>query len=130
NVTRAARMFAALEFALKSTIDPNDPNATLWDSTVVVATSEFGRESGVYSPSDTTGGGSAHGPWSGWPVFGGPVATAGQGGKLLTDSKNDGFFHQNSVLTAVLRGMGVEEANSPYLKFADFPPIQGLFKGT
>ncbi len=123
------RTLAALSFALKRVADPSDPSmqASLWDSTVIVVTSEFGRSfdsvDGFYSQSD--GGGSQHGDWSGWPVLGGPVA----GGKLFTDAMNGHLTHQNQVFTTLMKGMGIEDAKSTYLPYSQFAPLSGLIKG-
>ncbi|MFT3770307.1 MAG: DUF1501 domain-containing protein [Minicystis sp.] len=124
-----ARTLAALDFALKRIADPSDPSmkTSLWDTTVIVLTSEFGRsfdsDDGFYSQSD--GGGSQHGAWSGWPVLGGPVA----GGHLFTDAKDGGLTHQNQVFTTLMKGMGIEDANSTYLPYSQFSPLAGLIKG-
>ena len=123
------RTLAALSFALKQVADPTDPSmkTSLWDSTVVVVTSEFGRafdsDDGFYSQSD--GGGSQHGDWSGWPVMGGPVA----GGKLFTDAMDGHLTHQNQVFTTLMKGMGITDANSTYLPYSQFAPLPGLIKG-
>ena len=128
HIVRLARSLAALEFALKNVRDPQDASATLWDSTVVVVCSEFGRTPG-FNVGGANGGGSDHHYWSGWPVLGGPVVQAGAGGKLITDTVHDGFFHQNRFFTTLMAAMGVEEENSTYLPYQFFPPIQGLFEG-
>lgn len=123
------RTLAALSFALKQVADPSDPTmkTSLWDSTVIVVTSEFGRafdsDDGFYSQSD--GGGSQHGDWSGWPVLGGPVA----GGKLFTDAMDGHLTHQNQVFTTLMAGMGIQDANSTYLPYSQFAPLSGLIKG-
>jgi hypothetical protein len=131
-VAMAARLMAALSFALKNIADPNAPGQSLWDSTVVFACSEFGRgggnigTNGFNSPDGQNDGGSDHDPFSGWPVFGGPVTA---GGALLTDTGNGGFFHQNRVFTTVLKGLGIDDMNNAYLPYGTFPPISGLIQG-
>ncbi len=123
------RTLAALSFALKNIADPLDPTmkTSLWDSTAIVLTSEFGRDfdsvDGFYSQSD--GGGSEHGGWVGWPVMGGPVT----GGKLFSDAMNGQLTHQNQVFTTLMQGLGITDANSTYLPYDQFAPIAGLIKG-
>jgi hypothetical protein len=130
-----ARTMAGLAFALREIEDPLSPSASLWDSTVVVACSEFGRggekigPNGFNTPSGENGGGSDHDPWSAWPVFGGPVTRAGAGGRLLV-SDGAGFYEQNRVFTTLMRGMGVDASASRYLPFGSFPVIPGLVKDT
>src|SRR5262249_11993310 len=112
NTLRVTRLLSALAFALKNTADPAQAGATLWDSTVVFAVSEFGRSPNGpdgYGANNTIGGNSDHDGWSAWPVFGGPVTKSGAGGRLHKDSINGGFFEQNRFFTSVIRGMGVEE---------------------
>ena len=134
NGVAMARTLCGLEFALKRIADPTSAGKSLWDSTVIFVCSEFGR--GV-SPSSADGfnvpnganlGGSDHGPWSAWPVLGGPVIG---GGKLLTDPNADtkanpqGFYQQNRLYATLLAGLGIDAANSAYLDLAKFPPITG-----
>ncbi len=129
-IVRLARTMAALEFALRNIDDPKDPGASLWDSTVVVPCSEFGRPDGFnVGDGGPNGGGSDHGPWAVWPIMGGPVVQGGGGGKLVTSDANNSFFHQNQVYTTLMAGMGIEPANATYLQYEDFPPISGVFQG-
>src|SRR6185369_13240340 len=73
-ITRVSRALGALELALKTVPDPMSPTTSLWDSTVVFVCSEFSRPGGFnVGNGGTNGGGSDHGPWSGWPIMGGPV---------------------------------------------------------
>ncbi len=131
-VVQLARILTGLNFALKHIADPQDPTKTLWDSTVVITCSEFGRgggnigPNGFNSPSGQNDGGSDHDPFCGWPIFGGPVVA---GGALLTDTANGGFFHQNRVFTTVLKGLGIDDAHNPYLPYGTFAPITGLIAG-
>lgn len=131
-VVMLGRMLAALAFALKNIADPRAPGQRLWDSTVVFVCSEFGRggnnigTNGFNSPSGQNDGGSDHDGFSGWPIFGGPVAA---GGRLLTDSGNNGFYHQNRVFTTVLKGLGIDDVHNSYLPYGTFPPIGGLIQG-
>jgi hypothetical protein len=130
------RLLSGLAFALRRVADPGDPSGatSLWDTTVVLVCSEFGRASeagdvgpnGFNSANGANYGGSGHGAWSAWPLLGGPIAA---GGALLVDGANGGFFHQNRVFTTLMKAMGVEEANSPYLPYASFAPIAGLVRG-
>jgi len=126
-VVRLARSLAALEFALKNIVDPKDPSASLWDSTVVVVCSEFGRTPGLDAVSE--GGGSGHDPWNAWPIMGGPVVQAGAGGKLFTDQGGNGFYHQNRFFTTLMAAMGIDDAHATYLRYTDFAPISGLLGG-
>jgi hypothetical protein len=120
---------------LREIRDPQSRSASLWDSTVVVVCSEFGRggdkigPNGFNTPSGENGGGSDHDPWSAWPLFGGPVASAGAGGKLLVSPGGSGFYEQNRVFSTLMRGMGIDAGASRYLPFATFPVIPGLVKG-
>jgi hypothetical protein len=126
------RILTGLAFALQQIADPTAPQKSLWDSTVIVVCSEFGRggpnigANGFNSPSGQNDGGSDHDPFCGWPILGGPVTA---GGKLLVDSANGGFFHQNRVFTTLLKGLGVDDANNAYLPYGTFAPISGLLKG-
>lgn len=126
-VAALGRLFAGLGFVLQRTADPMLPGASLWDSTVVVACSEFGRigaENGFNSPDGSNDGGSDHDPWSAWPLFGGPVTA---GGQLLTDGGS--FYQQNRIFTTLLKGLGIDDVNSPYLPVSQFSPIPGLVRG-
>ncbi|HZS36901.1 MAG TPA: DUF1501 domain-containing protein [Polyangia bacterium] len=131
-VAMLGRMLAALDFALKNIADPLSPGVSLWDSTVVFVCSEFGRggnnigTNGFNSPDGQNDGGSDHDPFAGWPIFGGPVEA---GGRLLTDSGNGGFYHQNRVYTTVLKGLGIDDVNNAYLPYGTFAPISGLIRG-
>ncbi len=125
---KLARMLRALDFGLRNIADPVTPGATLWDSTVVMVCSEFGRTvvssstNGFNSPDGSNDGGSDHGMWCAWPLLGGPVAGAG---KLFVASDNGGFFHQNRIFTTIMQGMGLtttDDANG-YLPYATFPAI-------
>jgi hypothetical protein len=126
------RMLSGLSFALKNLADPAQPGANLWDSTVVLVCSEFGRggsnigSNGFNSPSGQNDGGSDHDRFCGWPILGGPVVA---GGQLLTDAGNGGFFHQNRVFTTVMKAMGIDDANNAYLPYGDYAPIPGLLRG-
>lgn len=116
-----SRMLTGLEFALKRIADP-DTGGTLWDSTVLVAGSEFGRQGNGIQPNGfNTGLGSDHAREQFFPVMGGPLAQTGQ---LLSDSGGRPF-HMNSLWTALIEGMG---ATSDYLRPEKFPPIAGLFR--
>lgn len=116
-----SRMLAGLEFALKRIADP-DTGGSLWDTTVIVAGSEFGRQGGGIQPNGfNTGMGSDHSREQFFPVMGGPLKQTGQ---LLTDGGGKAF-HMNSLWTALLEGMG---ATSTYLPGDKFPPIPDLFK--
>jgi uncharacterized protein (DUF1501 family) len=129
-VVRVARGLAALELALKQIVDPKDAQASLWDSTVVLVCSEFGRPGGFnVGDGGTNGGGSDHGPWNAWPILGGPVVQGAAGGKVIQAGANGGFYHQNQLYTTLMAGMGIESANSTYLQYFDHPPIKGLFAG-
>jgi hypothetical protein len=131
-VAALGRLFAALGFVLQKVADPTDPGASLWDSTVVLACSEFGRggdqigDNGFNSPDGSNDGGSDHDPWCAWPFFGGPVSAPGQ---LLSDPGGGGFYHQNRVFTTLLKGLGIDDANNPYLPYSTFAPIPGLVRG-
>jgi hypothetical protein len=133
--TLLARTMAGLAFALREIRDPQSRSASLWDSTVVVVCSEFGRggdkigPNGFNTPSGENGGGSDHDPWSAWPLFGGPVTSALAGGKLLVSPGGSGFYEQNRVFSTLMRGMGIDAGASRYLPFATFPVIPGLVKG-
>ena len=130
--TQLSRLFSGLHFALKNIQDPTAPGKSLWDTTVVVACSEFGRggnaigANGFNSPDGQNDGGSDHGAWSGWPVMGGPVVA---GGQLLQDTANGGFFHQNRIFTTLLKGLGISDANNAYVPYGTFPPVSGLIQG-
>jgi hypothetical protein len=127
-----ARLLCGLSFALKRIADPAQAGRSLWDSTVIVVCSEFGRggsnigPNGFNSPNGQNDGGSDHDMFSGWPILGGPVAV---GGQLLTDEANGGFFQQNRVFTTVMKGLGIEDAQNAYLPYGTFPPIPGLVRG-
>jgi hypothetical protein len=131
-VPALGRLLAGLAFALARTADPSAPGASLWDSTVVFACSEFGRggddvgSNGFNSPNGSNGGGSDHDAWSAWPILGGPV---GAGGQLIADSQNGGFFHQNRIFSTLLKGLGVDDGNNPWLPYGTFAPIPGLVRG-
>ncbi len=130
-IVQLARLLTGLEFALKNIADPQLPARSLWESTVVLVCSEFGRggdnigRNGFNASHGQINAGSDHDPACGWPVLGGPVAA---GGRLIKDHANGGFFHQNRVFTTVLNGMGIENGNNPYLPYRTFPPIPGLLK--
>ncbi len=129
-IIQVSRMLGALELALKSTTDPMNTSATLWDSTVVFVCSEFGRPGGFnVGDGGTNGGGSDHGPWSAWPIMGGPVVQSGAGGKIVKSTANGGFYHQNQFYTTLMAGMGIASEHSTYLQYFDYPPIGGLFQG-
>lgn len=115
------RMLTGLEFALKRVADP-DTGGTLWDSTLVVAGSEFGRQGNGIQPNGfNTGMGSDHSREQFFPVMGGPLKQTGQ---LLSDSGGRAY-HMNSLWTALIEGMG---GVSDYLRPEKFPPIADLFK--
>jgi hypothetical protein len=130
-VASLGRLLSGLVFALQAAADPLSPSASLWDSTVVVTLSEFGRggadvgPNGFNSQSGANDGGSGHDPWAAWPIFGGPVIA---GGQLLTDA-GGGFYQQNRIFTTLLKGLGVDAENSAYLPYDTFPPIPGLLGG-
>jgi hypothetical protein len=126
---RVGRTLGALEFALKNIADPADAAKTLWDTTVVVVCSEFGRPATFNIANGANGGGTDHDGANAFVVMGGPVVAAGAGGKLLKDSVNGGFFHQTRFFTSLLAAMGTKPADSTYLSFAELPPIPGLFQG-
>ncbi len=127
-----SRVLTGLAFALQNVADPQAPGQSLWDSTVIVVCSEFGRgggnigTNGFNSPNGQNDGGSDHDPFAGWPIFGGPVTA---GGQLLTDTANGGFFHQNRVFTTLLKGLGIDDLNNPYLPYGTFAPLPGLVQG-
>ena len=131
-VVQLARLLCGLAFTLRNIADPQQPGQSLWDSTVIMVCSEFGRggpnigSNGFNSPSGQNDGGSDHDMFSGWPILGGPIAASG---KLLTDSANGGFYHQNRVFTTLLKGLGVDDANNAYLPYGTFAPIPGLVRG-
>jgi hypothetical protein len=131
-VVQLTRLLTGLAFALKNVADPVAPGMSLWDSTVIVVCSEFGRggnnigSNGFNSPNGQNDGGSDHDPFCGWPLLGGPVVA---GGQLLTDRANGGFYHQNRVFTTLMKGLGIEDANNGYLPYGTFPPIAGLIAG-
>jgi hypothetical protein len=57
--------------------------------------------------------------------MGGPVA----GGQLFSDAMDGQLTHQNQVFTTLMKGMGIEDANSTYLPYSQFAPLTGLIKG-
>ncbi len=128
-VVALGRLLCALNFALKNIADPGGPpGSSLWDTTVVVVCSEFGRGGANINDTGFNGvteaAGSDHDEWSAWPIMGGPV---NEGGKLLSDAATShGYYHQNRIFSSILEGMGVTEANSPYLPYSLFPRIEGL----
>jgi uncharacterized protein (DUF1501 family) len=114
------RLLSGFAFALKNIRDP-DTTAPLWDSTVVVLGSEFGRQGpNIGQNGFNTGRGSDHSREQFFPVLGGPL---GQKGQLLADGSKP--YHMNSIWTSLLEGMG---APSTYLRPDRFPPISGLIK--
>jgi uncharacterized protein (DUF1501 family) len=130
-VAALGRLLAGLAFTLQVVADPLAPGSTLWDSTVVLACSEFGRggttvgPNGFNSQNGANDGGSDHDPWSAWPLFGGPVVA---GGQLVADADGS-FYQQNRIFTTLLKGLGVDEENNTYLPYGTFPPIPGLLGG-
>jgi hypothetical protein len=130
-IAALGRTLASLAFVLQKTADPMAPGVSLWDSTVVMVCSEFGRggtdvgPNGFNTQSGADAGGSGHDAWSAWPLFGGPVIA---GGQLVADT-DGGFYQQNRVFTTLLKGLGVDDENNAYLPYAAFPPIPGLVVG-
>jgi hypothetical protein len=128
-----ARVLTGLELALQQIADPQDPKASLWDSTVIFVCSEFGRgdnnvATGFNTPDGANDGGSGHFPQAGWPVLGGPVAA---GGKLITQT-GGGYLPQSSIYTTILKGMGADTVGGSgggYLVESDYPIIPGLLAG-
>lgn len=114
-----SRMLTGLEFALKNIKDP-DTGGSLWETTVIVAGSEFGRQGpNITDNGFNTGRGSDHSREQYFPILGGPLSQRGQ---LITESGGRPL-HMNSIWTSLLAGMGAE---SDYLRPEKFPPIQGL----
>jgi uncharacterized protein (DUF1501 family) len=131
-IASLGRLFAGLAFVLQRVADPTQPGASLWDSTVILTCSEFGRDGvlltdiGFNTPDGSNYGGSDHDPRSAWLLFGGPVTA---GGQLIGAASGDGYLQQNRLFTTLLQGMGIDDGNQPYLPYGSFPPIGGLVNG-
>ena len=141
SIVQLTRMLCGLSFALRAIADPLEPARSLWDTTVIVVCSEFGRgefpnvaPNGFNTVDGSNGGGSGHWPWSGMLLLGGPVVAGGElcanpeGGSINYETVT-GFYQQNRVVTTVLKAMGIAPENNEYLSYAEFPPIENLLAG-
>lgn len=114
------RALAALQFLLSRTIDPDVPGKTLWDTTLILVTSEFCRDNTAAVSDDgqkigfNRGDGSDHHATSACrtqalPIMGGVIP----GGRLLrpTDAQvkpREGAIATPSLLATLMQAMGVD----------------------
>ena len=101
-LVRVARLLSGLSFALHSVADP-DTGAPLWDSTLVLLVSEFGRRGPNLLPDGfNPTGGSDHAREQYIPMMGGPLRLPGQ---RLDDGGRP--YQTNRVWTSLFSAMGV-----------------------
>jgi hypothetical protein len=126
-MVRVGRLLAGLAFALRHVADP-DTGAPLWDSTLVMVVSEFGRRGPNLLPDGfNPTGGSDHAREQHVPMMGGPLLLPGQ---VIDDGGRP--YHANRVWTSLLSAMGLEvdiDMDEPGLRRRDFPEIPGLLVG-
>jgi hypothetical protein len=124
-----ARTLAGLAFALKGLADPCETGKSMWDSTLVLVCSEFGRTAGrayahgFNSPLGPCGGGSDHAGKSAMLLLGGPLR---RGGRLMTSGSRGGAHDQARVLATIARSLGVNPGFHSSLEAWNKPVIEDL----
>jgi uncharacterized protein (DUF1501 family) len=131
-----ARAWAGLHFLLRHVGDPHVAGATLFDRTLVVTNSEFGRDPGG-SSGFNGGDGSDHGAHAATFYLGHAVMGAGvRGGRLHGPVDTDTFdarrsrerYAPSDLLATLMYALGVEARRDRW-GFAGARPITALWRG-
>lgn len=118
---RLGAAWAALRFLLAHTEDPREPGTTMLDRTLVITTSEFGRDPGQPKSGFNGGGGSDHGSHPACFYLGHALMGAGiRGGKYHGAVDLDSFdarharrrFSPQQLLATVLQAVGADPTDA------------------
>lgn len=130
------RMWAALGWLLARIPDPEAPGKTLFDTTLVLTMSDFGRDPGSVATGYNGGGGSDHGADPSCFTLAHAVMGAGvKGGRLISKVSTDTYradqadvtYGARNLLAMILWSLGLDHQNGEW-GFEDVSdPIQKVF---
>jgi hypothetical protein len=116
-------LFASLHFILSRVVEPDEPGATMLDRTLIVTTSEFGRDPGQPRTGFNGGDGSDHGSHPACFYLAHGVMGAGiSGGRVFGGVSTETYdarkettrFAPRQLLATIAYAMGIDPAHPQY----------------